>query len=808
MANKVTTQPGIKLSAYNGGEIKQHGSVSLQCCFKNSGWHTLEFYIAESDGFAILGLTSSKRLDIVTLRCDDIGIDVATASAAQHTDDFEDIAGLKSMFPRSFDTLGNFKQPYKLVPDMTVPPVVHPNHKYAIQRKLAIKQELSKMEVMGVIAKITEPADWVSSLTFTEKRGGGLRVCLDPKDLNRALKRPIHKTPTLEEITHHFSGATVFRKMDAKNGYWSIRLDDESSKLTTFNTPFGRYRFLRLSFGLVVSQDVFQQRMDAILEKCPGCIGIADDVAVYGPDKAEHDHNLLNLMKVANEEGLVFNSAKCIIRTTKIPFFGMIYSASGARPDLERIEAIQSLPAPENITELQEFLGIATYMSSFVPRLSHHTATLRELLKQDVEFTWTETHQEEFLRVKELICQDTTLAYFDPNKASVLQVDSSLRGLGAVLMQDGRPIAFASKSLTDTEKRYANIERELLAVVYGCERFHTYLYGKPFSVQSDHKPLEMIQLKNLHAAPPRLQRMLLCLQNYDVTIQYQPGKTLLLVDSLSRLPGPKPTAEIKLDVAINLVQFSQDKVEELCSKTNHDPVLAPLRDLIVSGWPDKFKTLLKLLRPYWSYRDELSVEDGVILKGGEQVLIPTSMQDFIFKALHAGHQGRDKCRLRAKCSVYWNGIHQDIEKFVAQCSICQEEAASQQKEPLEQKDTPPRPWHTISADFFDLRGKQYLLVADHFSKFTFVKQMPWDCSSLTTQAYCKELFSMQGVPEILYTDNAPQFTAYSFTDFCKEWNVRHITSSPHYPQSNGSIESMVKLIKRTLRKAYKDNMDP
>ena len=596
--------------------------------------------------------------------------------------------------------------------------------------------------------------------------------------------------------------------MDAKNGYWSVHLDDESSKLTTFNTPFGRYRFLRLPFGLVVSQDVFQQRMDAILEQCPGCIGIADDVAVYGRDKEEHDRNLINLMRVAEKEGLVFNSQKCIVRANEIPFFGMIYSADGARPDPARIEAIQSLPAPENVTELQEFLGIATYMATFVPRLSHHTATLRELLKQDTEFSWTAAHDQEFRKVKDLICRETTLAYFDPNQESVLQVDSSLHGLGAVLMQEGRPIAFASKSLTDTESRYANIERELLALVYGCERFHTYLYGKPFTAQSDHKPLEMIQLKNLHAAPPRLQRMLLRLQNYDVTIKYQPGKTLLLADGLSWLPGAKQSAEIKLDVAINLVHFSQERVQELRDKTARDPILAPLRDLIISGWPDTFKQVTKPLRPYWSYRDELSIEDGIILKGSEQVLIPAAMQEYILDALHAGHQGRDKCQLRAKRSVFWNGINDDIAKCVAKCPICQEEASSQRKEPLVQKDIPPRAWHTISADFFDLMGKEYLLVADHFSKFPFIKCLPWDCSSKTTQETLKALFSVHGAPEILYTDNGPQFVAYSFAEFCDEWNVQHITSSPHYPQSNGFIESMVKTVKKTLRRAHKSHMDP
>ena len=174
--------------------------------------------------------------------------------------------------------------------------------------------------------------------------------------------------------------------------------------------------------------------------------------------------------------------------------------------------------------------------------------------------------------------------------------------------------------------------------------------------------------------------MLLRLQNYDVTIQYQPGKMLLLADRLSRLPGPKPSVEMMLDVAINLVHFRQESVQELRDKTARDPILTPLRDLIVSGWPDSFKQVTKPLRPYWSYRDELSIEYGIILKGSEQVLIPAAMQEYI---LDAGHQGRDKCQLRAKRSVFWNGINDDIAKWVATCPISQK-ASSQRKEPLVQ----------------------------------------------------------------------------------------------------------------------------
>ena len=307
-------------------------------------------------------------------------------------------------------------------------------------------------------------------------------------------------------------GSMIFSKLDVRHGYCSVQLDDESKRLTTFNSPFGRYCFRRLPFGLNLSQDVFQEMMDCILEKCPGTISIADDVGVFGKTEVEHNKHLHNLMRVALQHGLVFNIDKCDIKQANMKFFGLEFSADGVRSDPGRAADIQRMKAPQNVAQLQEFLGIATYMSPFIPNLSQKTATLRDLVKKDAEYIWTDSHNAAFEATKSLICRDVTLAYFDPQAESVIQVDASSRGLGAVLIQHGKPIAFASKSLSDCEQRYANIEREMLAVVFGCERFHMYVYGKSFVLESDHKPLEMINLKNLAAAPQRLQRMFLRVQ--------------------------------------------------------------------------------------------------------------------------------------------------------------------------------------------------------------------------------------------------------------------------------------------------------
>ena len=233
--------------------------------------------------------------------------------------------------------------------------MIHAPRKCPIQIKDELQCALDKMTQDNVIRKVTEPTDWVSSLAFSRKKDGALRICLDPKDLNRAIKRCHHKTPTLEEITHKFTGATHFSTLDAKNEYWSVTLDKESRLLTTFNSLFGRYCFLRMPFGLIMSQDVFQQKMDMILESCPGTLGIADDVAVFGRSEAEHDANLHNLMRVSREHGLVFNSKKCTIKTPQISFFGTIYDEKGVYPDPKKVEDIKMLPTPESATQLQEF---------------------------------------------------------------------------------------------------------------------------------------------------------------------------------------------------------------------------------------------------------------------------------------------------------------------------------------------------------------------------------------------------------------------------------------------------------------------
>ena len=288
-----------------------------------------------------------------------------------------------------------------------------------------------------------------------------------------------------------------------------------------------------------MSQYVFQMKMDLIMERCPGVISIHNNIVVYGTSEEDHDANLINILNVAQVEGLLLNSKNLELKCPRVSFFGAEYSADGMHPCPKKIQGITEMTPPIDKQQLASFIGMVTYMGNFMPHLSHHTEPLWAMLKQEAVFHWDEMANASFQKIKDLIAKTATqpLRYYDQRKPMTVQADASQRGLGTCLLQEGQPIAFASKSLTDTETRYANIERKLLAIVFACQHFNTYVLGRPFTVESDHKSLEMIHQKSLASASPRLQHMLLQLQQYDVTIRYRPGKEMLLRDALSRCPS-------------------------------------------------------------------------------------------------------------------------------------------------------------------------------------------------------------------------------------------------------------------------------
>ena len=514
---------------------------------------------------------------------------VTAAKPIRSTDD------LMKEFPDQFTGISRFPGEYAVWLHHDVHPVIYAPRKYPIALCPKIKEHLNKMECLGVVTHVDEPTDWVSSVTYVQKANGKLCLGLDPHDLNEAICHDHHKMPTVEEVAHEFAHSCYFTKLDAHHGYWLIVLDQESSLLTTFNSPFGRYCFLHLPFGLVCSQDIFQKKMDQILVECQGWIWITDDITVCGHTEAEHDTCLWNLMQVTHKYGLVFNPQKTHVKAPAINFFGCLYDADGVYPDPDKVDAIHALPVQTNNTELHEFLGMVTYLSPFIPSLSTLTASLHELLKKDTDFTWNCTYNA-FQHVKDAIINDTTLRYFDPSLPVTIQVDASQVGLGAVLLQNNKPIAFTSKAFTKTECCYANIEREMLAVIFRADRFRMYIYGRPFTIESDHKPLKSIFQKNLADTPGWLQCMVRCLQGYDYITHYCPGKEMALPDTLSHF-SPCSGPDIPLDIAIHHAHLSPEQKEAFQQAFMSDPEMCTLADIIITSWPEDIKAVPHPLHP-------------------------------------------------------------------------------------------------------------------------------------------------------------------------------------------------------------------
>ena len=555
---------------------------------------------------------------------------------------------LKQLYPNSFDTLGSLRGEYDIKIDPNVAPVVQARRKVPIESREPIEAEIESLIQQDVLEEQIEPTPWVNSAMYPMKPNGQVRVCLDCQPLNKAIIREHHKAPAVEEIAHELAGAQFFTKADAHKAFLQIHLTPRARLLTVFNWHRGRLRYKRMPFGAKMSQDVFQMRMDQILEKCPGVIGIHDDVVIYGKTREEHDSNLVNFLNVCQEEGLTLNGKKLELRKEEITFFGALFTKEGMRPDPKKLQGIEDLTPPADKQQLQSFLGMVTYMGEFIPRLSHHTQPLRALLKKDTVFYWDEQINRSFQQLKHILreASSTPLRYYDRNLPVTVQADASIRGLGACLIQDGRPIAFASKSLTDAETRYANIERELLAVVFACLRFNTYLQGRQFTVESDHKPLEMIHLKAISNAPPRLQRMLLQLQKYDMTIKYRPGPEMLLADRLSRCPA-RSNPEIKLDLRVDYIAFNRAWIETLKTETIGDPVLGVVHQLTYNGWPKERRKVPRIARHYWDFRDELSTDDSLLLKE-PCIVIPGELRETYLRRLHEGHLSAKKVQENAK----------------------------------------------------------------------------------------------------------------------------------------------------------------
>ncbi|XP_061570027.1 uncharacterized protein K02A2.6-like [Cololabis saira] len=644
-----------------------------------------------------------------------------------------------------------------------------------------------------------------------KKNTAKARICVDLTKLNKSVKRERYILPTPDEITAKLSGATVFSSLVAASGFWQIPLHPDSCKLTTFITPFGRYCFKRLPFGITSAPEIFQRKMLETLEGLEGVEVFMDDILVYGTSMEQHDARLEMVLQRVESTGLKLNKDKCCLRQSQLRFLGHLIDQSGVRPDPDKAEAIRQLPPPENVQELKRFLGMVNYLGKFVPALATVGQPLYELLKLKNIWTWGHSQQSAFEDIKRMLTKAPVLAFYDLTRPTAVSADASSYGLGAVLLQlhgeEWKPIAYCYRRLSEAETRYAQIEKECLAGVWACEKFEKYLCGlDEFKLETDHKPLvPLINNRSLDNVPLRCQRLLMRIMRYKPVAKYVPGKTLLIADALSRSPQTYTKevtdahSEVECYVAtvIQGIPASPSRMESIKRAIATDYELQSVIEHVRRGWPEYSGNVPQTVREYMKVKNELSEADGVFIRGS-RIIIPQSMGADILKRIYDGHQGLTKCRDRAKSSGWWPGLSTELKNIVLSCHSCQEQKRAQQKEPLISTPLPDRPWKRIALDLCEYNKNNHLIISDYYSRFLEVLHLP---STISTQVIqrLKATFARFGIPDEVVSDNGPQFSSAEFQELANQLDFRHITSSPHHPQGNGHAERAVQTAKRILR---------
>ena len=489
-------------------------------------------------------------------------------------------------------------------------------------------------------------------------------IHIAPSQNKAIIKEPYHFW-TPNDIAHNLADACILTVCDWKKGYWHQTLDEPSSYLMTFNTKIGRYRFTVMPFGI------------------KNLIVITDDVMVISKNENHRDHSLTftTLLHTARKCNVKLNYNKLKFKWTEVNFYSKTYTTDGCKPAQEKVQAIVKMPPPCNKKEVQSFIGMINYLTKFSPRLTELSELIRELIKEKVPFNWGPEHQESFDLLKKELVRAPVLAYYNPRKETILETDASTKDLGACLLQDDKPIYFASKALTEMQRRYVAIEIESLAVTWAVEKFHHFLYRCHFILETDQKPLEAILSRSLNQVAPRLQHILIRTLPYTFTIRYIPGTRNLLADCLSRLGDQEDAIKLpKLHVyqIFHQLPVRSDSLQEIRQATQTDDELVLFKHTIMTGWPANIRETPQVLHPYWTFHEELTTKDGLILKG-TRIIIPTKKHKVILRQIHDSHLGLTKCKLCAKQALYWPGLNDQLEQLILNCQLCLKYSRSKRK---------------------------------------------------------------------------------------------------------------------------------
>lgn len=781
------------LTGPGGKTLDILGVFQARMQYKNRS-HTEKAYVIKGQSTSLLSRDACSALGLVTCHVGEVTAEV------------------KEKYPQLFGRLGLLKgyRYHISLREDAQPKCIYSPRSVSLPLRELVKAELESMVKKGVISPVTETTEWCSGLVTVEKpNGAGVRLCVDLTGLNAAVKREIHPMSTVEQSLAQLGNSKVFSKLDANSGFWQVELSKESRLLTTFLTPFGRYCFNRVPFGISSAPEIFQRAMSEVLAGVEGAICHMDDILIHGSDRKNHDATLHEVLKRLQGAGLSLNAEKCQFHQSKLKFLGHIIDADGVKPDPAKLHAMANFPTPTCKSELRRLNGMLNQLARFIPHLATLNAPMRELLKECNEWTWGKPQEDAFRKIKAVLTSTETMAHYDHRLETIITTDASGIGLGATLSQvqkDGtrRPVAYASRSVTDVEKNYAAIEKEALAASWACDKFDQYVRGKQFTLETDHRPLvPLLTTKDLDKVPVRILRMRLRLMRYAPVVTYIKGSLNNLADALSRAPIDSPTYDDicfinEVETAATRIISKDPVIARIMDEQSQDEVCKQVLRYCREGWPTYKTDANRAIHAYFDAQAHLNVVNGLLLYD-DRVVIPSSLRLEILDRVHQAHQGIEKCRARARKSVWWPLMSSQIKEMVSACMTCRKLSPTP-VEPLCPSTLPDRPWSRLGADLFELEKSTYLLIVDYYSRWIEVRRLS-SLGTKTTIEAMKSMLTTHGVPDQIISDNGPQFASKEFMEFAQEYGFTHITSSPRYPKANGEAERAVGTVKSLWKKS-------
>lgn len=728
----------------------------------------------------------------------------------------QEIDNLVQQFPSLFkDTLGEYNGPaVSLHVRADAVPRYLKARPVPFPLKQQVEDELRRMVDSGILTPVRH-SDWATPLRLVKKDDGSLRICGDYRStVNPAIEVDTYPMPAAVESFVKLSGGRIFSKLDLKSAYMQLKVDDETAKLLTLNTPLGLMKMNRLAFGVNAAPGIFQRVMANALSGLEGVACLLDDVAVSGRTSKEHNERLHKVLKIINDLGFRLNVKKCVFASNSIHFLGHMIDAEGLHPSPLKVKEIKDKPAPTNKESLRAFLGLYNFYEKFIPGRSTILEPLYRLLEAKRPWCWGEAENKAFEQAKELLSSDLTLVNYELHRELLLICDSSSYGVGAIIahvMDDGteRPIMMASRTLQPHERKYGQIDKEALAIMFGLTKFNEFLAGRKFCIITDHKPLVGLFSPKKpipDQISPRMLRWALKLSAYEYDIKYRPGKALGNADALSR--WTVETTAVVAEAPVREVLLLEDRpggwnldASKISSETKRDTLLQKVLFHILHGWPRSNGD--PTLQPFWTRREALSHSKGCLL-WCNRVIVPTSLQSEVLNLLHAPHAGIVQTKAYARGYVWWPGMDQQIEHRVLECEQCQSVRNNPPRDP-QTWITPGKAWSRLHVDFAGpFQGKTFLVLIDSYSKWFEAEIMP-SMSSEAVIASLRKIFASQGLPDVLVSDNGRNFTSREFNTFLKNNGIKHLYSPPYHPASNGQIERAIQTFKNKLRKIADEN---